>query len=94
VGNLASEATRQANLQDTFLNHIRKEKIPITVHVINGYQLNHLTIVSFDSYAILVECGEKQMLLYKHAISTITPERPVNFTAAGQKKETKEEAKQ
>lgn len=46
-------------LQDTFLNSLRKEKIPVTVHVVNGYQLNHLLIISFDSYAILAEAGGK-----------------------------------
>ena len=87
---MAGEA-KPVNLQDTFLNYIRKERIPVTIRVVNGYQLNHLTIMSFDSYAILAECGGKQMMLYKHAISTITPEKATAFAVAGQKTETKEE---
>ncbi len=71
--------TRPQNLQDAFLNHLRKERIPVTIHVINGYQLNHLVIESYDNYAVLAMAEEKQMLLYKHAISTITPERRTAF---------------
>ena len=74
-------------LQDTFLNCLRKE------NVVNGYQLNHLLIIGFDSYAILAEAGGKQMLLYKHAISTITPERAIVIEPGGLKKEAKEEQK-
>ena len=84
--------TRPLNLQDMFLNRLRKERVPVTVHVVNGYQLNHLFIKSYDSYAVLVESGEKQMLLYKHAISTITPEQPVVFEP-GDRKEIKAEGK-
>lgn len=80
---MAAEAQRPANLQDAFLNYLRKERIPVTVHVMNGYQLNHLIIKSFDSYAVLASSGEKQLLLYKHAISTITPERNTNFEISG-----------
>lgn len=82
--------TRPLNLQDMFLNRLRKEQVPVTIHVVNGYQLNHLLIKSYDSYAVLVENGEKQMLLYKHAISTITPEQPVAFEL-GEKKGIREE---
>lgn len=73
------------------MNCLRKEKTPVTVHVMNGYQLNHLTIISYDSYAILAESGGKQMLLYKHAISTITPEKATAFEVGAKKKETKDE---
>ena len=91
---LANEIEKQVNLQDAFLNLIRKERIPVTVHVINGYQLNHLMIVSFDNYAILAECGDKQMLLYKHAISSITLEKPNGFHMAAPQKEKKDETKE
>ena len=69
------------NLQDTFLNKIRKEKTPVTIHVINGYQLNHLVITGYDNFVVLAKSAEKEIMIYKHAISTITPE------AAVQKKE-------
>ncbi len=76
---MAAETQRPVNLQDSFLNYLRKERIPVTVHVMNGYQLNHLIVMSYDSYAVLACSGEKQMLLYKHAISTITPEKNTSF---------------
>lgn len=64
-----------ANLQDEFLNNIRKEKKSVSIHVINGYQLNHINIISFDNYVILTQdSGGVQRLVYKHAISTITIE--------------------
>jgi len=62
------------NLQDTFLNKLRKEKTPVTIHVINGYQLNHLTVTGYDSFVVLARNTEKEIMIYKHAISTITPE--------------------
>lgn len=62
------------NLQDNFLNVLKKGKIPVTVHVINGYQLNHLLITGYDSFVILAKNSERDMMIYKHAISTITPE--------------------
>ena len=48
-------ADTRGNLQDEFLNQIRKEKLPVSIHVINGYQFNHLKVISFDNYVILVE---------------------------------------
>lgn len=82
---------RHANLQDAFLNYLRKERIPVTIHVMNGYQLNHLTIMSYDSYAVLASSGEKQLLLYKHAISTITPEQKTGFEIGAKQINPKEE---
>lgn len=68
-----------ANLQDEFLNNIRKEKKSVSIHVINGYQLNHINIISFDNYVILTQdSGGVQRLVYKHAISTITIEQSNN----------------
>ena len=69
-------ADTRGNLQDEFLNKIRKEKLPVSIHVINGYQFNHLKVISFDNYVILVEDdGGVQRLIYKHAVSTITIEQ-------------------
>ena len=45
----------RSNLQDEFLNRMRKSRTPVTIHVINGYQLNHIKILSYDSYVILAE---------------------------------------
>lgn len=66
------------NLQDVFLNKVRKENKEVTIYLINGYQIKGM-IRGFDNYVVIVENGEKQQLIYKHAISTITPNKPVNL---------------
>ena len=60
------------NIQDMFLNSVRKDATPVTIHIINGYTLKDAVVKSFDSYSILVECDGKQMMIYKHAVSSIT----------------------
>lgn len=67
---------RQQNLQDQFLNVIRREKVPCTVHLLNGVPLKGV-VRGFDSFVVMLECGGKQMMVYKHAISTVTPMEPV-----------------
>lgn len=67
-----------ANLQDVFLNQVRKERIPITIYLINGYQLKGV-VKGFDNYTIVLESDSKQQMVYKHAISTISPYKQVNF---------------
>lgn len=64
------------NLQDAFLNNARKDKIPLTVYLVNGFQIKG-TIKGFDNFIIILYCDEKQMMIYKHAISTITPTKPI-----------------
>ena len=66
------------NLQDVFLNKVRKENISITIYLINGYQLKGL-VKGFDNYTIVLDSEGKQHLIYKHAISTITPTKVINF---------------
>ncbi|MGI6188144.1 MAG: RNA chaperone Hfq [Clostridiales bacterium] len=63
-------------LQDAYLNQIRKERIPVTIHLVNGFQLKGF-IKGFDNFIILLENEGKQMMLYKHAVSTVTPARQV-----------------
>ncbi|NLG85684.1 MAG: RNA chaperone Hfq [Firmicutes bacterium] len=70
---------QQANLQDTFLNQVRKENVPCTVYLVNGFQIRGL-IRGFDNFTVVLESEGKQMLVYKHAISTVTPVRPVNYS--------------
>lgn len=60
------------NLQDRFLNQARKDHIPVTLFLMNGFQLRG-TILSFDQFAVLVLSDGRQNLIYKHAISTIQP---------------------
>ncbi|MCT4594721.1 MAG: RNA chaperone Hfq [Anaeromicrobium sp.] len=66
------------NLQDIFLNHVRKEHVPITIFLMNGFQLKGL-VKGFDSYTIVLEGDGKQNMIYKHAVSTIIPARKVAF---------------
>lgn len=67
----------QVNLQDIFLNQMRKEKIPVTMYLVNGARITG-TIKGFDNFVILMR-QENQQLVYKHAISTIIPDRPVDL---------------
>lgn len=67
------------NIQETFLNKLRKEKIPNTIIVTNGYQIQNAVIKSFDNFSILIESSEKQMLLFKHAISSIAPNENISL---------------
>ncbi len=66
------------NLQDVFLNQVRKEQIHITVFLISGYQIKGL-VKGFDAYTIVINTDGKQQMIYKHAISTLIPSRQVNF---------------
>ena len=69
---------QSSNLQDAILKEVGKEKIPVTLFLMNGFQLRG-TIVSFDQFAVLVLSDGKQNLIYKHAISTIQPAEPVKM---------------
>lgn len=67
------------NLQDIFLNQVRKEHVVVTIYLINGYQLKGL-VKGFDNFTVVLENEAKQQqLIYKHAISTIVPQKPVVF---------------
>jgi host factor-I protein len=65
-------------LQDTFLNQARKDKIMLTIFLINGVQLKG-TVSSFDNFTILISSGHQQKLIFKHAVSTIVPSEDVEF---------------
>ena len=67
---------QQINLQDVFLNRVRKDKIVITIFLVNGFQIRG-TVLGFDSYTVVVDSDGKQEVVYKHAISTITPVKPL-----------------
>ena len=69
------------NLQDFFLNQVRKDGIQTTVYLINGFQLKGF-VKGFDNFTVILESDGKQMLIYKHAISTITPFRTVTTPAS------------
>ena len=71
------------NLQDAFLNSARKAKVPVTIHVTNGYQIKNAIITGYDSFVVTAEVGNEQMMIYKHAISTIIPIHPVPLNDPG-----------
>ena len=74
--------TRPENLQDRFLNQARRDKTPLTLFLINCFQLRG-TILSFDQFAVLLLSEGKQNLIYKHAISTIQPGEAIRLTSQG-----------
>ena len=69
---------QQSNLQDIFLNNARKNELQLTIHLLNGFQLKGI-VKGFDNFTVILDCDNKQMLIYKHSISTITPIEPILF---------------
>lgn len=67
-----------ANMQDVFLNQLRKNNIPVTIFLTNGFQLKG-TIKSYDNFTVLLDTDGKQQLIYKHAISTFVPAKSVSL---------------
>ncbi|MBM7555847.1 RNA chaperone Hfq [Halanaerobacter jeridensis] len=64
-------------IQDKFLNHVRKEKIQVTIYLVNGVRLTG-TVEGFDDFIIMVESDKGQQMVYKHAVSTIEPAKKVD----------------
>ncbi|MBR5292742.1 MAG: RNA chaperone Hfq [Clostridia bacterium] len=71
--------TKQFNLQDAFLNGARKSKTPVTIHVTNGYQIKNALITGYDNFVVTVEADGTQMMIYKSAISTVTPSARISI---------------
>ncbi|MBX9684244.1 MAG: RNA chaperone Hfq [Hyphomicrobium sp.] len=71
-------AEKAQNLQDTFLNYVRKNKTPLTIFLINGVKLQGI-VSWFDNFCVLLRRDGHSQLVYKHAISTIMPGGPVNL---------------
>lgn len=67
---------KSINLQETFLNQLRKNNVFVTVFLLNGFQLKG-TIKSYDNFTILLESEGKQHLIYKHAVSTFVPAKSI-----------------
>lgn len=67
-----------STLQDIFLNTARKEKTDITIYLMNGVPIRG-RVVSFDTFTILLDVDKKQNLIYKHAISTLAPLKPISY---------------
>ena len=64
------------NPQDVFLNQVRKENVGVIIHLINGFQLRG-NVKGFDNFTVILDSAGKQMMVYKHAISTIGPLQPL-----------------
>jgi host factor-I protein len=69
------------NIQDTFLNTVRKDKSPITIYLVSGVKLTG-KIRSFDKYSVLLENNAQEQLIFKHAISTVVSGRPMGYDNA------------
>ncbi len=66
------------NLQDVFLNQVRKEHVGVTIYLTNGFQLKGL-VRGFDNFTVILDSDGKQQMVYKHAISTISPAKTINI---------------
>jgi host factor-I protein len=82
---------KDINLQDIFLNQARKERIPVTIYITNGFQFKGV-VKGFDSYTVILDTDGKQNLIYKHAISTITPLKTVSVFDIFDKEDERAEA--
>jgi len=79
---------KSINLQDVFLNQVRKEKIMITVFLISGYQIRGY-VRGFDNYTIVVDSDGKHQMIYKHAISTMVSSKEINIEKSEEESEEK-----
>ena len=71
---------QKQNLQDSFLNQARRERLTVTVFLMNGFQMRGV-IRGFDPFVVIVETDGRQQMIYKHAISTVTPMHPVQYNS-------------
>jgi host factor-I protein len=77
---------KQQSLQDAFLNHVRKNKTPLTIFLVNGVKLQGI-VTWFDNFCVLLRRDGHSQLVYKHAISTIMPGGPISFLDGDQEGE-------
>ena len=73
--------TEQLNLQDAILKEVRRDKVPVTLFLMNGFQLRGI-ITGFDSFVVVLVTEGRQQMIYKHAISTIAPLSPIDLHEA------------
>ncbi|MCB2096818.1 MAG: RNA chaperone Hfq [Parvularculaceae bacterium] len=69
---------KKQNLQDVFLNHVRKDKVAVTIFLVNGVKLQGV-VTWFDNFCVLLKREGQVQLVYKHAISTVMPAQPINL---------------
>ena len=75
--------TKTNNLQDIFLTQARRERRSVTMFLMNGFQMRGCS-TGFDAFTVVLSSDGKQQIIYKHAISTIVPERPIPLTDGGE----------
>jgi host factor-I protein len=80
--NTAAAVDKKQNLQDTFLNSVRRSKTPLTIFLVNGVKLQGV-VSWFDNFCVLLRRDGQSQLVYKHAISTIMPAQPVQLYEPG-----------
>lgn len=78
---------KSQNLQDAFLNHVRKQKVPLTIFLVNGVKLQGV-VTWFDNFCLLLRRDSQSQLVYKHAISTIMPGAPIQLFDSEEKSDT------
>ena len=76
------------NLQEIFLTQVRRDRRPVTIFLMNGFQMRGY-VTGFDAFTVVLSSDGKQMVIYKHAISTIVPERAVELEGSGEAAETR-----
>ena len=70
-------SSRATTLQDAYLAEVRRQAVPVTVYLVNGFQLRG-TVKGYDAFTIVLEYEHRLHLIYKHAVSTISPQAPLN----------------
>lgn len=73
---MSNNGPRPQALQDAYLAEVKRQAVPVTVYLVNGFQLRGL-VKGFDPFTIVLEYERKQHLIYKHAVSTISPQAPL-----------------
>ncbi len=85
-----SSSEKQNNLQDVFLNQLRKTKAPVTLFLVNGVKLQGI-VTWFDTFSVLLRRDNHSQLVYKHAISTVMPVNPIQLFEEEEEVTEKEE---
>ena len=86
-------AEKSQNVQDVFLNHIRKNKVPVTIFLVNGVKLQGI-VTWFDNFSVLLRRDAHSQLVYKHAISTVMPATPVQLFEPAREERAEESAEE
>lgn len=84
MSNTTNTKSTIMNLQDSFLNHVRKENLSVVIYLVNGFQIRGL-VRGFDNFTVIIENEGKQQLVYKHAISTVAPVSSITIMQPGKR---------